>query len=226
MRSRRPLALGILLVVALAALGAAWALRSVPPAPASAPPAAPPPPAGSTAPVDAPAPSPAANPPAATSTAPTPALEALLRELDLVRPPRPQAAAPLDAPRLDGGRFRLTEQRGRVVLVNFWATWCPPCREEMPSMERLWRRARDTGFVLVGVSVDADSAPVAAFVRELGLTFPVALDPEMRAASAWGVRALPASFLVDREGRLVALALGPRTWDGRAARALVEALAR
>lgn len=93
-------------------------------------------------------------------------------------------------------------------------------------MERLYRRHRDAGFVLVAVSVDASPEPVPRFVKEHKLSFPVVLDPTMQVANAWGIRALPSSFLVDREGQMVALALGPRTWDSAAAHSLVEGLLR
>lgn len=93
-------------------------------------------------------------------------------------------------------------------------------------MERLWRQHRDAPFVLVAVSVDTDPAVVTPFVGAHGLSFPVALDPRMEAANSYGVRALPSSFVVDRTGALVALALGPRVWDNDAAHSLVEALSR
>lgn len=154
------------------------------------------------------------------------AFDAAVRELDLIRPSRPKAAEDFTAPLVGGGRFRLSEHRGKPVFINFWATWCPPCREEMPAMERLWRQQKDNGLVMVAVSLDADPALVAPFVTEHGFTFLVALDPKMDVANAYGVRALPSSFLVDRHGGLAALALGPRVWDNDAAQSLIEALAR
>ena len=92
-------------------------------------------------------------------------------------------------------------------------------------MERLWRRHRDEGFVLVAVSLDSDPKLIGPFVAEHRLTFPVALDPALEVANLYGVRALPASFVVDRQGNLAVLALGPRTWDNDAAHSLVEGLA-
>lgn len=170
--------------------------------------------------------------PAAEAVAPPPragrvlSLDAAIKELDLIRPSRQKAAEDFTAPLAGGRSFRLSEHRGKVVLINFWATWCPPCREEMPAMERLWRQHKGAGFVMVAVSVDADPKVVPPFVGEHGFTFQVALDPKMGVANAYGVRALPSSFLVDRQGKLAALALGPRAWDNDAAHSLVEALAR
>lgn len=147
-----------------------------------------------------------------------------VRELDLVRPSRPKRAEDFTVALLRGETLRLREQRGKAVMINFWATWCPPCREEMPAMERLYRRHRERGFVLLAVSVDTDASLVKPFLEQHKLTFPVALDAKMDLANTYGVRALPASFLIDGHGYLAALALGPRAWDNRAAHALVEGM--
>lgn len=203
-------------VIALVAAGAWLAVRPAP--------------HGAEDPPATPAPPPVRAQPSPTVTEPRPgrprAVDVAITELDLIRPARPKVAEDFTATLLGGQRFRLAEQRGKVVLVNFWATWCPPCREEMPSMERLWRRYRDRGFVLVAVSLDSDPTLVGPFVADHKLTFPVALDPQVEVANLYGVRALPASFVLDRTGTLVALALGPRTWDNDAAHSLVEGLTR
>jgi len=146
------------------------------------------------------------------------------RELDLIRPARPKQASDFSVSLLGGQTFELKGQRGKPMLINFWATWCAPCREEMPAMERLYLKHRERGFMLLAVSVDTDAALVKPFLEKYRLTFPVALDARMDLANTYGVRALPASFLIDRNGYLTALALGPRAWDNRAAHALVEAM--
>ena len=145
------------------------------------------------------------------------------RDLNLIRPALATPAPHFELPRLPSGVMTMKDLRQRVVLVNFWATWCPPCREEMPSMERLYRRHKDRGFTIVAISIDHDSADrVAAFANALGLTFPIALDRKGHVASRYTVRALPSSFLIDRTGHIAAIALGPRNWDATAAHALVE----
>ena len=93
-------------------------------------------------------------------------------------------------------------------------------------MERLWQHHKDQGFVIVAVSLDADPTVVKPFVDRHTLTFPVALDPKMDLGNAYGVRALPSSFIVDTQGYLAALALGPRSWDNDASHSLVEGLLR
>jgi peroxiredoxin len=167
---------------------------------------------------------------AATARTPEPAapagIDAALKQLELIRPSRPKVAEDFTLPTIDGGSFRLGEQRGKVVLVNFWATWCAPCLEEMPAMERLWRRHKDAGFILVAVSVDTDPKKVPPFVSARKFSFPVVVDPKMAVAEKYGVRAVPSSFVVDRTGTMAGVALGPRVWDGAAAHGLVEAMLR
>jgi peroxiredoxin len=153
-------------------------------------------------------------------------LETALKELDLIRPSRQKLAEDFTLATHGGGKVGLKEHRGKVVMINFWATWCPPCLEEMPAMERLYRQQKEAGFTLIAVSVDADPKKVAPFVTEHKLTFPIGLDPRMEMANSYGVRALPSSFIVGRDGNLAALAIGPRTWDNDAAHSLVEGLGR
>jgi peroxiredoxin len=126
---------------------------------------------------------------------------------------------------LQGQAVRLSQYRGQVVLLNLWATWCPPCREEMPSMERLWQRLKDRGFVLLAVSEDEQgAAAVRPFVQEMQLTFPVLLDPTGDVGSRYGVWGYPESFLIDREGRVVERVIGPRDWASPAQIAAIERL--
>jgi peroxiredoxin len=147
------------------------------------------------------------------------------RTLSLIRPARLEAAPDFTAPGLTSRAVRLSALTGQVVFLNFWATWCPPCREEMPSMDRLYRRFKARGFTVVAVSIDAGGAAVVApFVKELGLTFPIALDPKLEVANQYRVRSLPTTVLIDRPGQLAGVALGPRDWDGPAAHAVIEAL--
>ena len=167
---------------------------------------------------DAPSASPPSSPPKRLT------LDEAIRELDLIRPPRPKLADDFTIPTADGKSFRLSAQRGRTVFVNFWATWCPPCLEEMPALERLWRAQQAAGFVLLAVTVDTNPKLATPFVERHGLTFRVGFDPKMELANTYGVRALPSSFVIDRDGRLTAVAIGPRVWDNVAAHALIERL--
>jgi peroxiredoxin len=104
---------------------------------------------------------------------------------------------------LDGDWVELSDLRGKVVLVNFWATWCPPCRVEMPGFQRVWEDYRDQGFVIVGLSVDRGvRSDVARWVGDRGLTFPIAFAPGAVVRSYGGANVLPTSILIDREGRI------------------------
>ena len=127
---------------------------------------------------------------------------------------------------LDGGRASLTDHRDKLVVLNFWATWCQPCTVEMPSLEALWRRYRDRGLIVVGVCVDrgAPKALLEPYVRNLRLTFPILLDPDSKTSDRWRVTALPATFLVRPGGEVAGMAMGAREWNSDEMRALVERL--
>ena len=145
--------------------------------------------------------------------------------LSLIKPKKLRSAKSFTVPTPNGSTLRLTDQRDKVVMLNFWATWCPPCLEEMPSMQRLYDRFKANGFVVVALSIDSEGGQVVTpFLKEHKLTFPVGLDPKMKVAELYQIRALPSTFLIDKQGRTVAMALGPREWDGVAARALIQSL--
>jgi len=127
---------------------------------------------------------------------------------------------------LDGGRASLADHRDKLVVLNFWATWCQPCTVEMPSLEALWQRYRDRGLIVVGVCVDrgAPKALLEPYVRNLKLTFPILLDPDSKTSDRWRVTALPATFLVRPGGEVAGVAMGAREWNSDEMRALVERL--
>jgi peroxiredoxin len=121
---------------------------------------------------------------------------------------------------LDGESFDIEKLRGHVVVLNIWATWCRPCVKEMPALQTLWERYRDDGLVVVGVSVDSPAllmgdveSAVRTFVDDLGLTFPIVLDPANRIESSYPYAGLPMTFVIDRQGRIADRILGPREWD-------------
>jgi peroxiredoxin len=144
--------------------------------------------------------------------------------LNLARVTPATLAPDFTVPSLAAGPLSLAGFRGRVVLLNFWATWCPPCREEMPSMERLYQRYRERGFTILALSVDRNVAAIPGFVDGFQLTFPIGLDPEGTVAKAYRMRALPTTIVIDRAGHVVAGVAGARDWDSPAAHAVVEAL--
>ena len=124
-----------------------------------------------------------------------------------------QPAPTFELPRLDAPPVSLPSLRGRVVLLNFWATWCKPCEEEMPAMQRLYTALAGPDFELVAVSVDASPEDVKQFRDRLKLSFPIALDPDKRVSSSYQSYRYPESYLIDREGRILSRYIGPRDWD-------------
>ena len=114
----------------------------------------------------------------------------------------PGAAPDFTLRRLNGPNLRLQEQRGQVVMVNFWATWCGPCRQEMPHLNRLHDSYRDKGFVLLGVNIDDDPAKGAALAQTLGLRFPVLFDTDKAVTRQWDLGSMPSTVLIDRQGRV------------------------
>jgi thiol-disulfide isomerase/thioredoxin len=158
------------------------------------------------------------------SADPQSAIAPLLRPLGVVAY-RPETRPPEFAGRtVDAGRLSLAELRGKVVIVNFWASWCAECRPEMPLLERVHRRLASRGVVVVGINAREAGGVVARYAAELGLTFPLLLDPDGTTNARFGVVGLPTTFFVGRDGRAVAFAVGPRDWGSPDARALFEAL--
>jgi cytochrome c biogenesis protein CcmG/thiol:disulfide interchange protein DsbE len=117
-------------------------------------------------------------------------------------------------PSLAGGEVDLASHRGKVVLVNCWATWCPPCVAEMPSLERLHRALSPEGLAVITVSTDEDEAELRRFVSERALTLPVLKDPGGRVAEdAYRTTGYPETFVLDRGGRVLQHVVGPAEWD-------------
>ena len=130
---------------------------------------------------------------------------------------RGSPAPAFELPRVEGGApVSLASLRGKVVLLNFWATWCKPCEDELPAMERLHRALAGTDFALVGVSVDADAAPVLQFRDRIGLSFLLLLDSDQRVARGYQTFRFPESLLIGRDGVILERYVGPKEWDSPA----------
>jgi cytochrome c biogenesis protein CcmG, thiol:disulfide interchange protein DsbE len=159
-----------------------------------------------------------------SASAEQPAVTALLTRLDLVgyrsgtKPPH------FSGHTLDARPLSLADMRGKVVIVNFWASWCLECRPEMPILEGLHREFAGRGLAVIGINAREDRQAVARYATELRLTFPLVLDQGGKNNRLYGVIGLPTSFVLGRDGRAVAFGVGPRQWGSPPARALVEAL--
>lgn len=141
------------------------------------------------------------------------------------RPSRHRHGWNLTLPDLEGRERSLVELRGKVVLVNFWASWCSPCLEEMPSLQRLANGMRDRPFVVIGVNVAEGEGRVKAVVQQLDIAFPVLLDEDSAVFTRWGARLLPTTYVLDREGVVRYIGRGPLEWDGVEASEMLNALA-
>jgi thiol-disulfide isomerase/thioredoxin len=113
---------------------------------------------------------------------------------------------------LDNRLHRLADYRGKVVLVNFWATWCGPCRDEMPSIQELKRKLAGRPFVVLAVNLDEPESRVRKFLKEVRVDFTVLLDPERKVSKVWDARILPASFIVGADGRIRYSLIGEINW--------------
>jgi peroxiredoxin len=144
--------------------------------------------------------------------------------------PEPTQGRPLfpidfTLPDLHGNTIRLADLRGQVVLVNFWATWCYPCRTEMPSMQALYQDYRHKGFEILAVSSDVQGKDtVAPFVEAYGLTFPVLLDPQNVVGNRLLVQGIPMTYLIDKQGRIAGREVGAKHWNSAKMRGLLDAL--
>lgn len=129
--------------------------------------------------------------------------------------PEPGSYAPaFELKDIDGKKTALSEYKGKVVLLNFWATWCEPCRAEIPSLKSLYATLMDKGFVVLGVSVDTSEKTVRTFILDKKIAFPVLLDKEKDVYfDQYALMGLPTSFLINRDGIIVEKIIGERNWD-------------
>ncbi|AOU99476.1 hypothetical protein BI364_02165 [Acidihalobacter yilgarnensis] len=146
-------------------------------------------------------------------------------DLRIIRPHVSLPAPDLDLSDLGGRTTRLSDLRGKIVILNFWATFCAPCREELPSLQRLARRYADKGVVVLAVAEDRGGrAAVAPYLKKNGFTLPVLLDPSGAVRKRYEVRVFPMTYIIGRDGHILGLAIGARDWFGAAARRLLDPL--
>jgi len=151
-------------------------------------------------------------------------IDRLLRDMGVTKVPH--LAPPVDFNLLDltGKRVILSGLKGKIVFLNFWATWCSPCREEMPSMQKLYARFKDKDFAMVAVSLNEPASAVKKFFKDYNLTFTALLDSDGELMSPYGIRGIPNTFIIDRDGTIIGKAFGPRKWDDQKAIALFDHL--
>ncbi len=151
-------------------------------------------------------------------------IDKLLVDLGIFKPQNFKGPVEASFQDVHGNRIRLSDYRGKVVFLNFWATWCPPCLAEMPAMDRLHRMLKTEDFAMVAVSVKEPARQVRTFYRDKNYSFPPYLDPNGSAMRQFAIRSIPTTFILNREGHVIGAALGPREWDSRKAVALFRKL--
>ncbi|MCU7851426.1 MAG: TlpA family protein disulfide reductase [Candidatus Thiodiazotropha sp. (ex Monitilora ramsayi)] len=130
--------------------------------------------------------------------------------------PRPAPVPPFHLRDLNGTFHHLSDYRGRVVIINFWASWCGPCREELPSLNRAWAALKEEGIAMLAINVGEDKAAVEAFTEDYPIDFPVLQDSHGNISQRWRVRGLPATFVINQRGEAVYQVIGDREWDDSA----------
>jgi peroxiredoxin len=148
----------------------------------------------------------------------------LLQKLNLTAYPRATKPPEFSGHTVDGKTLSLLSLGGKVVLLNFWATWCQECRPEMPIFQRLHREFAPQGLNVIGINAREETPAIQKYAKELGLSFPLVLDAKGEINAAYGIIGLPTTFIIGRDGRAVARGVGPREWSGEQALAIIRAL--
>lgn len=148
----------------------------------------------------------------------------LLQKLNLTAYSRGTKPPEFSGTTAEGRRLSLAFLRGKVILLNFWASWCLECRPEMPAFERLHRELAAQGLSVLGINAREGTAAIRGYAKELGLTFPLVTDSKGEINAAYGVIGLPTTFVIARDGRAVARGVGPREWGNEHALATIRAL--
>jgi len=171
----------------------------------------------------------AAQPSAAQPSATGPAegsAAALLAHAGLDIPDREISWSDFTLESLDGRKVALSSFKGKLVFLSFWATWCPPCRKEMPELQAAYEKLKTRGFVIVAVDLAEKKSTAADFIKKAGYTFPVLLDTDGRVGSAYGASSIPTNYIIDRGGKILARKVGllDLPWDGPEMTGLLERL--
>ncbi len=146
------------------------------------------------------------------------------KEMRIIRRAERAVAKEFTLPTPKGNKISVTDLRGKVILLNFWATWCGPCRTEMPSIERLYKKFKDKGLRVLAVDIMETADKVRGFMEEMELTFPTVNDGDRKVTDLYRVHAIPTTHLIDKTGKIAGTAFGAREWDSDAAFEIIEQL--
>jgi thiol-disulfide isomerase/thioredoxin len=149
-------------------------------------------------------------------------LRPLMAKAEFQTPSKPLASTDFELPILDGGKVKLSALKGSVVLLNFWATWCPPCRAEIPSMEVLHSKLKDKGLRVLAVDLAEETAKVRDFVKKNKMEVTVLLDSTGQIGGAYGASSIPTTYVIGRDGAIIARTVGSRDWGTQEMLSLFE----
>jgi len=150
--------------------------------------------------------------------------ERLFEEIGVVQIPPTPIPIDIGLPDLNGMMVKFSDFKGKIVFLNFWATWCPPCRFEMPAMEKLHKKLKDKDFVMLAVDLQEPASVVKKYFKKHKLTFISLMDADGELSGLFGVRSIPTTFILDKEGRIIGGAVGAREWNSQESVALFEHL--
>jgi thiol-disulfide isomerase/thioredoxin len=154
----------------------------------------------------------------------SPKLERLFEDMGVLELPQTTDPVEIRLQDINGNLVSLSDFRGRIVFLNFWTTWCPTCRIEMPSMEKLHQKFKNQDFAMVTVNIQESVSQVEKFYKNFKLTFTTLLDTTGEVAMGFSIRSIPTTFILDNSGRIIGTVMGSREWDDRKAGALFEHL--
>ena len=151
-------------------------------------------------------------------------MERLFSNMSVIKVPPTKDPVRINLKDLNGSNISLSDFNGKIVFLNFWTTWCPTCRIEMPSMEKLHQKLKNKDFAMVTINLQESASQVKAFFKEFKLTFTALMDSNGEVGASFGIRAIPTTYILDKTGRIIGLVNGPREWDSKEAIALFENL--
>jgi len=151
-------------------------------------------------------------------------MDRMFSSLGVIKVPPTKDPVRINLKDLNGNNISLSDFNGKIVVLNFWTTWCPTCRIEMPSMEKLHQKLKNKDFAMVTINLQESASQVKAFFEEFKLTYTALLDSNGEVGASFGIRAIPTTYILDKTGRIIGMVNGPREWDSKEAIALFEYL--
>ena len=151
-------------------------------------------------------------------------MDKLFSIMGVVRVPPARDPVVINLKDINGKTISISDFKDKIVFLNFWTTWCPTCRIEMPSMEKLHQKLKNKDFAMVTVNLQESASQIKAFFKEFKLTFTALLDSNGEVGASFAIRAIPTTYILDKTGRIIGRISGPREWDSKAAIALFENL--